>query len=106
MGQRGYSLDEDDEDGNVTPTSRHRPSPKAKPVLSTILNIVSLVAWACLFLAVACGGLLFCGSLSKAQSAPQEAALGAVFSTVFIGLYIIIRCVEKFAASLERLRSK
>ena len=57
-------------------------------------------------LAIASGGLMFCNLLSKATSAPQEAAAGAVFSTFFIGLYILVRCVEKIVATVDRLSSK
>jgi len=106
-----YSLDDDegadDDEGRGAPARRRRrEAAPSGPRLATVLAVVSIAAWGCLLLAVGCGGLLFCSSLGKATSAPQEAALGAVFSTVFIGLYIFVRCVEKVLASLERLRPK
>lgn len=65
-----------------------------------------MVVWAGLFLAVACGGLLFCNALSRSQSAPQEAAAGAIFATVFIALYILARCVDSFLENADRAREK
>ena len=59
-----------------------------------------------LMAAVGGGGLLFLEAIASAKSAPQEAAAGAVYSTIFIGLYILARCVEKLTAALERTRSR
>ena len=55
---------------------------------------------------VGVGGVLFCSSLRAANSAVQEAAAGAVFATFFLGMYVLVRCVEKFLLSAEQLRGK
>ena len=45
--------------------------------------------------------LLFFGALVEATGAPQEAAAGAVFATVFIGAYVFARIVEKVCNLLD-----
>lgn len=69
-----------------------------------MLLIIRMVAWAGLFLSISLGGLLFCGAIRESKSAPQEAAVGAIFATVFIGLYILTRCVDQFLEAAERVR--
>ena len=56
------------------------------------------VAWFICFLVVVIGGLAFFASLSQAETVMQEAAAGAIFSTIFIGAYILARCIEKSAS--------
>jgi hypothetical protein len=48
------------------------------------------------------GVILFMSALSNAKGAPQEAALGAVFSALFIAGYIIARSIEKFIRMVAR----
>lgn len=71
-----------------------------------VLSILGIVAWGLLLVVILGGGLLFMVSLGKANNAPQEAAIGAVFSTAFIGLYILARCVEKILAGVQRMQAK
>lgn len=44
----------------------------------------------------------FWQALGSATSAPQEAAVGAVFSTMFIAGYVLARCAEKTVRALAR----
>ena len=74
--------------------------------MSRVMAIIGIVVWGLLMLAVGGGGLLFLATLGKANGAPQEAAAGAIFSTIFIALYVVARCVEKVIAAIERLLSK
>ena len=104
MGQRRFDEDDGDDDDDLPPPRQRRA--KSGAGLRGMLAVVSLVAWGLLLLAVGGGGLLFLATLSKANGAPQEAAAGAIFSTAFIGLYVIVRCIEKLAAATERMQSK
>ncbi len=65
-----------------------------------------MVAWGLLLLAIGGGGAFFLLTVVSANGAPQEAAAGAIFSTIFIGLYVIVRCIEKLTAAIERMQSK
>jgi|GEM_PF-7001073 len=99
--------DEDEKDEEESPRARRRRSSGELSIsLPKLLAIIGIVAWALLFFAVACGGLLFCSSLGRSESAPQEAAAGAIFSTIFIGLYISVRCIEKILQGVERVKPK
>jgi hypothetical protein len=48
------------------------------------------------------GGCCFVRAVSGANGAPQEAAAGAVFATVFIGAYVFARIVEKICNLVAR----
>ena len=98
---RRYRDDEDDEEDEDDDEPRRRRQPR-RPSGMSVLPTLAMVAWGILLLAVTGGGLLFFLSISKAQGAVQEASLGAMFSTVFIGLYVAVRCVEKIISGLER----
>ena len=50
--------------------------------------------------AIGVGLLLFITGISAAQSAPQEAAAGAIFATLFIAAYVLARSVEKVVRAL------
>ena len=50
--------------------------------------------------AIGVGLLLFIAGISAAQSAPQEAAAGAIFATLFIAAYVLARSVEKVVRAL------
>ena len=75
-------------------------------VLVILLTLLPMAAWAVLFLLTAGGGVMFLSALSKATSAIQEAAAGAVFGAGFVALYVLVRCVEKVAAALVRLKGE
>ncbi len=98
------ALDLDEGDDEDTAPRRKRGGGSGVS-LAKVLTVLRMGAWAALFLAVGCGGLLFCAALGKAQSAPQEAALGAVFATVFVALYVLTRCVDQVLDGAERVRS-
>lgn len=72
----------------------------------TALQILSMVAWGLLLLTIGLGAILFVVALKDSKSVIEEASIAAIFSAAFIGLYVIVRCIEKFVASLERLLSK
>jgi len=95
---RTENIDPDDTD------DRRRPA-KSSPGRLNVLRIVGIVPWVLLFVIITAGGLLFVMSLAKATSAAQEAANGVVFSTIFIGLYIFTRCVEKVVAGVDRIQT-
>jgi hypothetical protein len=104
-------LDEDERDEDSRPRRRRRrpdPEPEGPPAerVAVAVGLVGLVVWCVLFCAIALGGLAFVAALGEARSAPQEAAAGAVFSTGFIGLYVLARCVEKGLAAVVQLRAK
>lgn len=80
---------------------RHRPAPDS--AFRTVLRALGVVAWGVLLCYTVGSGLVFLTALKQAESAIQEAALGAVFSTGFIGLYVVARCVEKVIAGLDQL---
>jgi predicted Zn finger-like uncharacterized protein len=103
MVHRSFDNDDAEEEDRMLGQRR-----RSKPVsaLSIILGIINLAVWGLLLVAVGFVGLAFLGSLSNANGAPQEAAIGAVCSTFFIGLYIAARCIEKLAAAIERMRAK
>jgi hypothetical protein len=87
-------------DGDDRPR-RRRPVPGS--ALRTVLRALGVVAWGILLCYTIGSGFVFLTALKQAESAIQEAALGAVFSTGFIGLYIVVRCVEKVIAGLDQL---
>ncbi len=74
------------------------------PALTIFVRVVNAGAWLLLLPAVVVCGVLFVAALKDANGAPQEAAIGAVFSTILIGLYVAVRCVEKLAAVVERVQ--
>ena len=78
---------------------------------STSTSDAKLPGWASLTITVVysvLGGLTllwtaaFWQALGSATSAPQEAAVGAVFSTMFIAGYVLARCAEKTVRALAR----
>lgn len=95
---------ENDEQSEVESASRPEHVTKSRFAISTALVIANIVTWGIVLLAVILGGLLFFASLRAAGSAVQEAAAGALFSTVFIALYVVARCIEKLTAASQRLR--
>lgn len=65
-----------------------------------------MLVWVALFMAIVFVGMRFESLLGKATSAIQEASLAAMCCTVFIGLYILARCVDQFLAGFQQLQSK
>lgn len=92
-----------DDDSDIDDTPRVV-QPAGKPgQFATLLSVFGVAAWVALMLAMLLGGVLFILALRSANGAPQEAAAGAVFSTVFIGLYVLVRCVEKIIAGVTKI---
>lgn len=58
--------------------------------------VIQKLAWAICAIVIVLGGLFFWLGLSEAKTDIAIAALGVVVSTLFIGVYILARCVEKF----------
>jgi len=67
-----------------------------KSLDAAVVRLIQKVAWMVCAVVVVLGGLLFLGSLGQAETAIQQASAGAMFSTIFIGVYILARCIEKF----------
>ena len=67
-----------------------------KSLEAAVVRLIQKVAWMVCAVVVVLGGLLFLGSLGQAETAIQQASAGAMFSTIFIGVYILARCIEKF----------
>jgi hypothetical protein len=86
--------DEDDTPGD-RPRRVDRPAPR--PLLASVLRSLSSITWLLLLSATVIGLAVFTLAISNAKSAPQEASIGAIFSTGFLGCYIAARCVEKLA---------
>ncbi len=101
---RSKSNDDDDDEPIRAKGTQTVNVSKVVAVTANVLHVLSFAAWIMLFGSVLLGGLLFCSSISKKDiSAIQEAAAGAVFSTVFIGLYVLARCLEKVCTIVDRL---
>jgi hypothetical protein len=99
----------------VAPPAADRAGRSATPGPSHTYSMVSLVRatqailWVICALIVLIGAVLFTRAFLEAQDATQEAAAGAVFSTFFIGAYVLARAGEKLgrlliAASRRRRR--
>ncbi len=88
------------------------PPPISRPIIGgaashdigRIFRIAQIVCWGICLAVLLLGGLLFLITLAGSESAPQEAAAGAVFATFFIGAYAFARAVEKLAAILSPKR--
>jgi hypothetical protein len=91
------------------PAANDRP-PRVRPPApgggSKVLAGIGMAAWGVLFVAVLCGGVLFATEVGQVRSAPEQAAFGVTFSTGFIGLYVLVRCFEKFLDGIDRVRAK
>lgn len=94
-----------DEDDDEAPRRRETRPARPRPAkgFSHILRIVSLVVWGGIFAGALLGGCGFVVGLSSANGAPQEAAVGAMASAFFIGIYIAARAVEKLSNTIERM---
>jgi hypothetical protein len=83
-----------------------RPRPPAAGHVSSHARLQSLVRttqimlWSMCVLVVLAGVVLFTRSFLGAKDPAQEAAAGAVFSTFFIGAYVLARAGEKLSKLL------
>jgi hypothetical protein len=68
--------------------------------LRLILRTVQTILWTMCVLVVLAGVVLFTRAFLTADSASEEAAAGAVFSTFFIAAYVLARCGEKLSKLL------
>ena len=62
----------------------------------SVARMIQKVAWSICGGVIILGGFLFVLSENAAESAIQQAAAGAFFSTVFIAAYVLARAIEKF----------
>jgi hypothetical protein len=74
----------------------------APPGLRSLLRTTQTVLWATCVLVVLVGIVLFTRDFLKATDPREEAAAAAVFSTFFIGAYVLARCGEKLSRLLLR----
>ena len=94
-----------EDEGDGLPSPRRR-KPGGGAGLAGVLRLVGMVTWGLLLLTVTGGGCLFVLLTGKADNAIQQASIGAIFSTVFIGLYVGARCIEKIVTAVERTQQK
>lgn len=88
-----------------------RPAPRAlenqsgeQPSVSQVVDLLWLcqvILWAICIAIVFFGGLLFTRAFVTAETAADEAAAAAVFSTFFIAAYVVARAGERVAALLQ-----
>jgi len=76
--------------------------PEMTPRLPTLAAFIIGLTYLVLGIGITIGVILFMSALSNAKGAPQEAALGAVFSALFIAGYIIARSIEKLIRMVAR----
>ena len=86
------------------------PLPLAAPAsLRFVLRATQVMLWSVCVLVVLSGIALFTRAFLLAKDPAQEAAAAAVFSTFFIGAYVLARCGEKLSRlllALSRRRSR
>lgn len=99
--------DEDDDDSGETRTQRRRTDRPGTPFgIAGFLRVASMAAWGLLLLVTVGAAVLFFMSLGRANGAPQEAALGAIFSTILIAAYLTARCVDRVAQRVIEMTGK
>jgi type IV pilus assembly protein PilA len=95
---------------SAQPTSTQPLAPaSAPPSLHSVVRATQTILWITCVLIVLAGAVLFARAFLAAQSPSEEAAAGAVFSTFFIGAYVLARCGEKLSRlllSMHRRRSR
>lgn len=69
---------------------------RSHPLPAAVTHFIQKLVWSICAIVVVLGGLFFWLGLSEAKTDIAIAALGVVVSTVFIGVYILARCIEKF----------
>ena len=90
---------------DAEPSTTSQPKSDAagkQPKLASLLTAIQLVAWILCFGVLAVGGVYFVIGVAGANGAPQEAAVGALVSTVFIGAYVFARLIEKICNLIAR----
>jgi hypothetical protein len=65
--------------------------------LTAVLRATQVMLWGVCVLVVLVGILLFTQAFLAAKKPEEEAAAGVVFSTFFIGAYVLARCGEKIS---------
>ncbi len=68
--------------------------------LRSVLRTTQMLLWGMCVLVVLVGVVLFTRAFLVAKDAAEEAAAGVVFSTFFIGAYVLARCGEKLCRLL------
>lgn len=99
---------------SASPGLTDRPSPiasraSAAPSLSVMVRGTQTILWCICVMIVLVGAVLFTRAFLAAKDATEEAAAGAVFSTFFIGAYVLARAGEKLSrllVSMSRRRSR
>ena len=76
------------------------PPSAASASLQSLLRATQVILWVMCVLVVLAGGVLFTRAFMIAKDPTEEAAAGAVFSTFFIGAYVLARCGEKLSKLL------
>jgi hypothetical protein len=71
--------------------------------LGALLRATQVILWGMCVLVVLAGVVLFTRAFLAAKSPAEEAAAGAVFSTFFIGAYVLARCGEKLSNLLSEI---
>jgi hypothetical protein len=74
--------------------------PSAHARLHSLVRTTQVILWSVCVLVVLAGVVLFTRSFMGAKDPAEEAAAGAVFSTFFIGAYVLARCGEKLSRLL------
>jgi hypothetical protein len=70
------------------------------PSLHTVVRATQAILWGICVMIVLIGAVLFTRAFLAANGAAEEAAAGAVFSTFFIGAYVLARAGEKLSRLL------
>jgi hypothetical protein len=68
--------------------------------LAAVVRFTQVTLWTVCVLVVLGGAVLFTRAFLAAQDASQETAAGAVFSTFFIGAYVLARAGDKLSRML------
>jgi hypothetical protein len=74
--------------------------------LAHALGVIAVAVWVLLLVAVTIGGCLFLVKVGEAKDALFQCAAAAIASTVFVGLYIATRCLEKILGGVDRIRRR
>ena len=82
------------------PSEQAAAPPSAGPSLQSVVRVTQTILWITCVLIVLAGTVLFARAFLAAESPSEEAAAGAVFSTFFIGAYVLARCGEKLSRLL------
>ena len=86
----------------VTREIADRQLPEMTPRLPTLAAFIIGLTYLVLGIWIMADFLSFTSALANAKAAPQEAAVGAIFSARFIAGYIISRSIENFIRMVVR----